>query len=63
MVSPPIIKSVAPLHVGQFLFVRIETETGVVGWGESGVWGHIEAGATAVSRFAEYLVEIGRAHV
>jgi galactonate dehydratase len=56
MLSIPIIKSVAPLHASQFLFVRIETESGVVGWGESGVFGHIEAGATAVSRFAEYLV-------
>ncbi|KAH6619050.1 enolase C-terminal domain-like protein [Boeremia exigua] len=56
MTAAPPIKSVTPLHVGQFLFVRIETEDGLVGWGESGVWGHIEAGATAVSRFAEYLV-------
>ncbi|KAI8938474.1 hypothetical protein NX059_004366 [Plenodomus lindquistii] len=52
----PLIKSVQPLHVGQFLLVRIETDSGVTGWGEAGVWGHIEAGATAVSRFAEYLV-------
>ncbi|KAK5064582.1 hypothetical protein LTR84_000415 [Exophiala bonariae] len=51
----PTIKSVVPLHVGQFLFVRIETDDGVVGWGEGGVWGHIEAAATAVTRFAEYL--------
>lgn len=56
MAPSPIISSVSPLHVGQFLFVRIETDNGVVGWGESGVWGHIEAGATAVTRFGEYLV-------
>lgn len=56
MAPCPIINSVSPLHVGQFLFVRIETDNGVVGWGESGVWGHIEAGATAVTRFGEYLV-------
>ncbi|KAF2826731.1 enolase C-terminal domain-like protein [Ophiobolus disseminans] len=56
MSSEPIIKFVAPLHIGQFLFVRIETDRGIAGWGESGVRGHIEAGATAVSRFSEYLV-------
>jgi galactonate dehydratase len=56
MSTKPIIKSLVPLHVGQFLFVRIETDGGIVGWGESVVWGHIEAGATAVSRFSEYLV-------
>lgn len=56
MSPSPIIRSVAPLHVGQFLFARIETEDGVVGWGEAGVWGHIEAAATAIKRFAEYLV-------
>ncbi|KAH7384678.1 enolase C-terminal domain-like protein [Pyrenochaeta sp. MPI-SDFR-AT-0127] len=55
MSTKPVIKAVAPLHVGQFLFVRIETDGGVVGWGEAGVWGHIQAGATAVERFAEYL--------
>ncbi|THX75470.1 hypothetical protein D6D04_07367 [Aureobasidium pullulans] len=56
MASGPIIKSVEPLHVGQFLFVRVETDNNIVGWGEGGVWGHIEAAATAVKRFAEYLV-------
>jgi galactonate dehydratase len=56
MASGPIIKSVEPLHVGQFLFVRVETDNNIVGWGEGGVWGHIEAAATAVTRFAEYLV-------
>lgn len=50
------IASIEPLHVGQFLFVKIVTNHGVVGWGEGGVWGHIEAAATSVKRFAEYLV-------
>ncbi|UPK97646.1 hypothetical protein LCI18_008581 [Fusarium solani-melongenae] len=51
-----LIQSVVPLHVGQFMFVRIETNDGVVGFGECGIWGHIEASATVVTRFAEYLV-------
>ncbi|KAL2782599.1 enolase C-terminal domain-like protein [Aspergillus keveii] len=56
MSKQQIIASVEPLHVGQFLFVKIVTNHGVVGWGEGGVWGHIEAAATSVKRFAEYLV-------
>ncbi|EMC98760.1 hypothetical protein BAUCODRAFT_572886 [Baudoinia panamericana UAMH 10762] len=51
-----LIKNVEPLHVGQFLIVRVETDHGVVGWGEGGVWGQIEAAATAVKRFAQYLI-------
>lgn len=56
--APPveIIKSVKPLHVGQFMFVRIETDQGIVGYGEAGIWGHITTAATAISRFSEYLV-------
>ena len=56
--APPvaIIKSVKPLHVGQFMFVRIETDQGIVGYGEAGIWGHITTAATAISRFGEYLV-------
>ena len=54
--SDQLIKVVEPLHVGQFMFVRIVTDHGIVGNGEAGVWGHIAAAATAISRFAEYLV-------
>ncbi|KAH6968017.1 enolase C-terminal domain-like protein [Fusarium avenaceum] len=51
-----IIKTVVPLHMGQFMFVRIETDQGIVGFGEAGNWGHIAAAGTAIERFAEYLV-------
>ncbi|KAL4946063.1 hypothetical protein BDV06DRAFT_235613 [Aspergillus oleicola] len=51
-----LIRSVEPLHIGQFLIIRIETDHGVVGYGEAGVWGHIETAGTAVCRFTEYLV-------
>lgn len=37
MVPEHKIKSVEALHVGQFLFVKIVTDHGVVGWGEGGV--------------------------
>lgn len=50
------VTSVEPLHVGQFMFVRIVTDQDVVGYGEAGIWGHIETAASAISRFGEYLV-------
>lgn len=46
----------APFHVGQFMFARVETDDGIVGWGEAGIWGHIQAAGTAIERFAEYLI-------
>jgi galactonate dehydratase len=50
------ITAVTPIAIGQFLFVRIETDAGIVGLGESGVWGHLEASSTAIESFARYLV-------
>ena len=49
------ITKVTPIHAGQFLFVRIETDAGIHGVGEGGAWGHIEASVTAVRKFATYL--------
>ena len=40
----------------RWLFVRIETESGVVGWGEATLEGHSATVRTAVMQFAEYLV-------
>jgi galactonate dehydratase len=50
------IAKVEPLHIGQFMFARVETDDGTVGYGEAGIWGHIKAAGTAIERFAEYLV-------
>jgi galactonate dehydratase len=50
------ITKVEPLHVGQFMFARVETDEGIVGVGEGGSWGQLEASAVAIQRFAEYLV-------
>lgn len=50
------IVAVEPLHIGQFMFARITTDAGLVGVGEAGIWGHVEAAGTAIKRFAEYLV-------
>jgi len=49
------ITKVEAIHSGQFLLVRIATDAGVHGVGEGGAWGHIEASAAAVNKFANYL--------
>jgi galactonate dehydratase len=50
------ITKVQPLLVDRFCLVRIETDTGLVGIGESGAWGQLEASATAITKYAEYLI-------
>jgi galactonate dehydratase len=40
----------------RWLFVRIETHDGVVGWGEASLEGHSDAVRTAVDQFAEHLI-------
>ena len=49
------IVSIKPLLINKYLFVEIETDSGLKGVGESGTWGFLEASATAVDRFATYL--------
>ncbi|HEX4260591.1 MAG TPA: galactonate dehydratase [Acetobacteraceae bacterium] len=50
------ITKVEPLMVDRFCLVRIETDQGVTGIGESGAWGQLEASAAAIRKYAEYLV-------
>lgn len=50
------ITKVEPLMVDRFCFVRIETDKGITGIGESGTWGQLEASAAAITKYAEYLV-------
>ncbi len=50
------ITHVATVRAGQFLYARVETDGGLVGWGESGAWGHLEASEAAVVKFRDYLV-------
>lgn len=40
----------------RWLFVRIETDDGVVGWGEGSLEGHADAVRTVIDTFAEYLI-------
>ncbi len=50
------ITKVEPLLLDRFLFVRISTDAGITGLGESGTWGQLEASAAAITKYGEYLV-------
>jgi galactonate dehydratase len=50
------ITKVQPLLVDRFCFVRIETDAGITGLGESGAWGQLEASAAAITKYGEYLI-------
>lgn len=50
------VTSVDKLFVDRYLFVRVNTDEGISGLGESGAWAYLEASAAAIDRFAEYLV-------
>ena len=50
------ITRVEPLTVDRFLFVKIHTDAGITGIGESGAWGFLEASKAAIQKFGRYLV-------
>jgi len=50
------ITRVETVPVDRYLFVRVHTDAGVVGLGESGTWGYLEASEKVVEKFAHYLV-------
>ncbi len=50
------ITDVRTIFVDRFLFVQVETDEGIVGLGESGAWGFLEASAQAVETFKRYLI-------
>lgn len=50
------ITRVEPLSVDRFLFVRVHTDAGITGIGESGAWGFLEASKAAIEKFGRYLV-------
>jgi galactonate dehydratase len=43
--------------VDRYLFVTVHTDDGLVGYGESGAWGFLEASAEAVETFKRYLID------
>ncbi len=50
------ITKVESLSVDRFLFVKVHTDAGITGIGESGAWGFLEASKAAIEKFGRYLV-------
>ncbi len=55
MKSPQIV-DIRTIFVDRFLFVQVQTDSGIIGLGESGAWGFLEASAAAVDTFKRYLI-------
>lgn len=50
------ITEVETIPLDRYLFVQVHTDDGIVGLGESGAWGYLEASEQVVHKFAQYLV-------
>ena len=50
------ITAVEAIPVDRYLFVKVRTDTGITGLGESGAWGFLEASQAAIEKFGRYLV-------
>jgi len=50
------ITKVEAVPVDKFLFAKVYTDEGIIGYGESGAWGFLEPSASAIDKFGEYLV-------
>jgi galactonate dehydratase len=50
------IVGVETIPADRYLFVRIHTDAGISGLGESGAWGFLEASEQVVAKFAHYLI-------
>ncbi len=50
------ITRVEPIFLDKFLLVEIETDKGIIGLGESGSWGFLEASGAAIEKFGRYLI-------
>jgi galactonate dehydratase len=42
--------------IDRYLFAQIHTDEGIVGLGESGTWGYLEASRAAIEKYGRYLV-------
>jgi len=51
------ITDIETIYADRWLFVRIHTDDGTVGLGESGTWGYLEASEGAVRTFKRYLID------
>ncbi|WP_337020413.1 mandelate racemase/muconate lactonizing enzyme family protein, partial [Oceanobacillus massiliensis] len=50
------ITDVKVIPVNRFLYVKVFTDEGITGLGESGTWGFLDASAEAVNSFKSYLI-------
>lgn len=50
------ITAIETILVDRYLFVQVHTDAGIVGLGESGAWGYLEASASVVETFKRYLI-------
>lgn len=50
------ITAVEPIPVDRYLFVKVHTDEGITGLGESGTWGYLEASEKVIEKFGHYLV-------
>jgi galactonate dehydratase len=50
------ITSVESIPIHKYLFVKIHTDEGVSGLGESGTWGYLESSEAAIQKFGKYLI-------
>ena len=50
------ITDIEVLPIDRYLFVQVHTDEGIVGLGESGTWGYLEASGQAVESFKRYLL-------
>ncbi len=50
------ITAVETIPVDRYLFVKVHTDAGLTGLGESGTWGFLEASEKAVETFRRYLI-------
>ena len=57
------ITAIDTLAVDRYLFVQVHTDAGIVGLGESGAWGYLEASAQVVETFKRYLIGQNPLHI
>ena len=50
------ITDIKVLPIDNFLFVKVFTDAGITGLGESGAWGFLEASGAAIDSFKSYLI-------
>jgi len=50
------IVEIETIPVDRYLFVKVHTDAGITGLGESGAWGYLEASQAAVATFKRYLI-------